>query len=184
VELIEAAAAEFERVVRQLPADAWERSTPSDISVRELIEHVVVGNRFTTLLLEGVGRDEARTMLTGDQLGDDPVTAVVQSARLQSRAFAATPLDRSVEGPNGNVLAAAYFRFRLVDLLVHAWDLLRAARLDETLDPRIVLDVMNVVEPHVNDMLAFGAYGAGPSGTLAPDASPQSRLLDWFGRRP
>jgi hypothetical protein len=35
-----------------------------------------------------------------------------------------------------------------------------------------------------DDMLAFGAYGAGPSGTLPPDASPQSRLLDWFGRRP
>jgi uncharacterized protein (TIGR03086 family) len=184
VELVEAAAAEFERVVRQLPADSWERPTPSDISVRELIEHVVVGNRFTALLLEGVDRDEARTMLTSDQLGDDPVTAVVWSARRQARVFAATPLDQSVAGPNGNILAAAYLRFRLVDLLVHAWDLLRAARLDETLDPRIVVDVMNVVEPHVDDMLAFGAFGPGPSGTLAPDASPQSRLLDWFGRRP
>jgi uncharacterized protein (TIGR03086 family) len=184
VELIEAAAAEFERVVRHLPADSWERPTPSDISVRELIEHVVVGNRFTALLLEGVDRDEARTMLTADQLGNDPVTAVVESARRQARAFAATPLDQFVAGPNGNVLAAAYLQFRLVDLLIHAWDLLRAARLDEALDPRIVVDVMNVVEPHLDEMLAFGAYGAGPSGTLAPDASPQSRLLDWFGRRP
>jgi uncharacterized protein (TIGR03086 family) len=184
VELIEATAAEFERVVRQLPADSWERPTPSDISVRELIEHVVVGNRFTALLLEGVDRDEARTMLIGDQLGDDPITAVAQSARRQARAFAATPLDQSVAGPNGNVLAVAYLRFRLVDLVVHAWDLLRAARVDESLDPRIVVDVMNVVEPHLDDMLAFGAYGAGPSGALAPDASPQTRLLDWFGRRP
>jgi len=184
VELIEAAAVEFERVVRQLPADSWERPTPSDISVRELIEHVVVGNRFTALLLEGVRRDEARTMLSSDQLGDDPVGAVVESARRQSRVFAATPLDQLVAGPTGNVLAAAYLRFRLVDLVVHAWDLLRGARLDETLDPRIVVDVLNAVEPHLDDMLAFGAYGAGPSGTLAPDASPQSRLLDWFGRRP
>jgi len=184
VELIEAAAAEFERVVRQLPADSWERPTPSDISVRELIEHVVVGNRFTALLLEGVDRDEARTMLSSDPLGDDAVGAVVQSARRQARAFAATPLDQLVAGPKGNVLAAAYLRFRLVDLVVHAWDLLRGARLDETLDPRIVVDVLNAVEPHLDDMLAFGAYGAGPSGTLAPDASPQSRLLDWFGRRP
>jgi uncharacterized protein (TIGR03086 family) len=184
VELIEAAAAEFERVVRQLPAGSWQQPTPSEISVRELIRHVVVGNRFTALLVEGVDRDEARTMLTGDQLGDDPVAAVVQSARRQAQAFAATPLDRSVAGPQGDVLVAAYVRFRLVDLVVHAWDLLRAARLDETLDPRIVVDVMNVVEPHLDEMLAFGAYGAGPSGTLAPDALPQNRLLDWFGRRP
>jgi len=184
MELIDAASAEFERVVRQLPADSWERPTPSEVLVRELIEHVVVGNRFTALLLVGVDRDEARTMLRSDQLGDDPVAAVVESARRQAQAFAATPLDQSVAGPNGNVPAAAYLRFRLVDLVVHAWDLLRAARLDETVDPRIVVGVLKLVEPHLDDMLAFGAYGAGPSGTLPPDASPQSRLLDWFGRRP
>ena len=89
-----------------------------------------------------------------------------------------------VAGPKGDILAAAYLRFRLVDLVVHAWDLLRAARLDETLDARIVVDVMSVVEPHLDEMLAFGAYGEGPSGTLAADASPQTQLLDWFGRRP
>jgi hypothetical protein len=57
VELIDAASAEFERVVRQLPADSWDRPTPSKFSVRELVEHVVVGNRFTALLLAGVARE-------------------------------------------------------------------------------------------------------------------------------
>lgn len=96
MELIDAASAEFERVVRQLPPDSWERPTPSDISLRELIEHVVFGNRFTALLLAGVDRDEARTMLTGDQLGDDPVAAVVESARAQAQAFVRTPPGRPV----------------------------------------------------------------------------------------
>jgi uncharacterized protein (TIGR03086 family) len=184
VELIEAASAEFERVVRQLPAESWELPTPSDISVRELIAHVVFGNRFTALLLAGLDRDEARTMLTGDQLGDDPRAAVIDSARTQIRAFATTPPGRPVPGPNGNSSAAAYLRFRLVDLVVHAWDLLRAAGLDETVDPRIVVDVLDMVAPHLDEMLAFGAYGAGPSGTLPADAAPQSQLIDWFGRRP
>jgi uncharacterized protein (TIGR03086 family) len=184
VELIEAASAEFERVVRRLPAESWELPTPSDISVRELIAHVVFGNRFTALLLAGVDRDEARTMLTGDQLGDDPRAAVIDSARTQVRAFATTPPGRPVPGRNGNSSAAAYLRFRLVDLVVHAWDLLRAAGLDETVDPRIVVDVLDMVAPHLDEMLAFGAYGAGPSGTLPADASPQSQLIDWFGRRP
>src|SRR5919197_2796930 len=132
VELIDAASAEFERVVRQLPADSWDRPTPSQLSVRELVEHVVGGNRFTALLLAGVDRDEARNMLTDDQLGDDPVAAVVESARRQAQAFATTPPGQPVAGPRGNVTAAAFLRFRLVDLAVHAWDLLRAARLDET----------------------------------------------------
>jgi uncharacterized protein (TIGR03086 family) len=179
------ASSEFERVVRQLPADSWGWPTPSDISVRELVEHVVVGNRFTALLLVGVDRDEARSMLTGDQLGDDPLGAVIESARRQATAFADTPLDRPVVGPNDQVVpVAAYLRFRLVDLVVHAWDLLRAAQLEETIDPQVAFAITTMVEPHLDDMLAFGAYGAGPSGTLPPDASPQRRLLDWFGRRP
>jgi uncharacterized protein (TIGR03086 family) len=184
VELIDAASAEFERVVRQLPADSWDRPTPSEISVRELVEHVVVGNRLTTLLLAGVDREEARDLLTGDQLGDDPVAAVVESLRRQAEAFAATSPRQPVAGPRGDIAATAFLRFRLVDLVVHAWDLLCAAGLDETLDPRVVVDLMTVVEPHLDDLLSYGAYGSGPSGTILTDTSPQSRLLDWFGRRP
>lgn len=184
VELISAASAEFERVVRELPADSSEELTPSGISVRELIEHVVVGNRFTALLLAGVDRDEAQAMLAGPQVGDDPVADVSESVQRQAQAFFATSPGQQVAGPNGNVPVAAYVRFRLVDLVVHAWDLLRAANLDETLDPQIVVGVLKTVEPHLDEMLAFGAYGAGPSGTLPADASSQARLLDAFGRRP
>jgi uncharacterized protein (TIGR03086 family) len=168
VELIDAASAQFERVVRQLPADSWDRPTPSDLSVRELVEHVVVGNRFTALLLAGVQRDEARTMLIGDQDGDDPVAAVVESARRQAEAFAATPPGQPVAGPNGNIPADAFLRFRLVDLVVHAWDLLRAARLDETLDPRIVVSLLKVVEPHLDDMLALGRTAQARAAPCLP----------------
>lgn len=184
MELIEAASTEFERVVRALPAGSWDRPTPSEVSVRELVEHVVVGNRFTALLLTGVGRDEARAMLSGDQLGDDPVAAVAESARRQAEAFAAAPPEQPVPHPNGDIPAAAFLRFRLVDLVVHAWDLLRAADLDESLDPLVVDRLMALVEPHLDEMLAFGAYGEGPSGTVTPEAPAQARLLDWFGRRP
>lgn len=184
VELIEAAAAEFERVVRLLPAHSWDRPTPSDVSVRELVDHVVIGNRFTALLLTGVGRDQARAMLRGDQLGDDPVAAVVESARQQAEAFAAAPPEQLVPHPNGDIPAAEFMRFRLVDLVVHAWDLLRGAQLDESLDPLVVERLLSLVEPHLDEMLAFGSYGEGPSGTLPPGAPAQARLLDWFGRRP
>lgn len=182
--LIDAASAEFERVVRALPPDCWERPTPSDVSVRDLVAHVVEGNRFTAMLLAGVDRHEARARLAGDLLGADPVAAVVDSARWQREAFAAAPPGGLVAGPRGDIPTAAFLRFRLVDLVVHAWDLLRAAGLDETLDPGVVADVLEVVEPHLTEMLEFGAYGSGPSGVPAPDASPQWRLLDMFGRRP
>ena len=184
VELIDAASAEFASVVRRLPAGSWDLPTPSDISVRELVQHVVVGNRLTALLLSATGRDQARASVAGDQLGDDPLAAVVESARRQAHAFATTPPQRSVPGPKGDVPAAAYLRFRVVDLVVHGWDLLRAAGLDERLDPSVVTRTVDLVEPHLDEMLAYGAYGAGPSGALPADASAQDRLLDWFGRRP
>jgi uncharacterized protein (TIGR03086 family) len=184
VELLAAASNEFERVVRQLPADSWDLPTPAGMSVRELIEHVVIGNRLTAMLLSGVGRDEARSVLAGDQLEEAPIGAVVESARRQARAFAATPAEQLVPGPKGDIPASAFLRFRLVDLVVHGWDLLRAADLDESLDPQVVAGVIELVEPHLDDMLSYGAYGPGPSGTLPADASPQDQLLDWFGRRP
>jgi uncharacterized protein (TIGR03086 family) len=158
--------------------------TPSEVSVRELVEHVVVGNRFTALLLAGVDRDEARSRVSGNQIEDDPITAVVDSARRQAEAFADAAPDQAVPHPAGDVTATAFLRFRLVDLVVHAWDLLRAAELDETLDPAVVNGLLGVVEPHLDEMLAFGAYGEGPSGRLPPTASAQDRLLDCFGRRP
>jgi uncharacterized protein (TIGR03086 family) len=184
VELIDAASAEFERVVRLLPADSWDRPTPSEVPVRELVAHVVVGNRFTAMLLAGVDRDEARASLAGDQLRDDPVGAVVASARRQREAFADTAPGQLVAGPRGDIAAEAFLRFRLVDLVVHAWDLRRAAGLDETLDPDVVVHLLELVDPHLDEMLEFGAYGEGPSGTVPSDASPQRRLLDTFGRRP
>lgn len=184
MQLIDAASAEFERVVRRLPGDAWSRPTPAEVTVRELVEHVVVGNRFTALLLSGTTRDEARARLTGDQLGDDAVAAVAESAARQAEAFAAAPPDQVVPHPNGDLPASAFLRLRLVDLVVHAWDLLRAAGLDETLDPAVVEGLWAQVEPHLREMLAFGAYGDGPSGTVPPAATDQAWLLDAFGRRP
>lgn len=145
---------------------------------------MVVGNRFTAMLLAGVDRDAARAGLEGDELGHDPVTAVVDSARQQREAFAETTPGQLVAGPRGDIPASAFLRFRLVDLVVHAWDLRRAAGLDESLDPQVVTRLLEAVEPHLDEMLDFGAYGPGPSGTLPPDAPPQRRLLDMFGRRP
>jgi uncharacterized protein (TIGR03086 family) len=182
--MFDAASAEFERAVRELPSDAWDRPTPSEMSVRELVAHVVVGNRFTALLLSGVRRDEAHARLGGDQLGDNPVAAVVDSNRRQTEAFRAAAPEQALPGPRGDVPVTAFVRFRLVDLVVHAWDLRRAAQLDETLDQYVVARLIDLVEPHLGDMLAYGAYGEGPSGTVPAEAPPQTRLLDWFGRRP
>ncbi|MBO1766440.1 TIGR03086 family metal-binding protein [Allobranchiibius sp. GilTou38] len=184
MKLIDAASTEFERAVRELPEDSWALRTPCDMTVRALVEHVVVGNRFTTLLLQGVSRDAARARLDADQLGTDPVSAVVDSSRDQAGAFAAALPGQLVPYRTGDVTVDTFLRFRLVDLVVHAWDLRRGAGLDEALNPELVEALLAVVGPHLEEMISYGAYGDGPSGTLPGDASAQHRLLDEFGRRP
>jgi len=184
VELIDAAALEFERVVGELPSDSWSRPTLVDVSVRELVEHVVIGNRVAALLLAGVSREEAGAAVSDDQLGDDCLAAVAESSARQAAAFAAARPDQVVPHPNGDIPASAFLRYRLVDLVVHAWDLLRAADLDDTLDASVVGRLWSSIEPHLPDMLAFGSYGEGPSGTLPAHETGQARLLDAFGRRP
>jgi uncharacterized protein (TIGR03086 family) len=185
VALIDTASVELERVVRQLPAEAWTRPTPSEMSVAELVAHVVSGNRLTALLLSGVDRDEARARLAGDQLGDDLVAAVVESAAWQARAFKTASPDQPVPGPRGDdVPASTFLLFRLIDLVVHAWDVRRGAGLDETLDPEVVSALWTLVEPRLDELHSYGAYGEGPSGALSSEATTQARLLDALGRRP
>jgi uncharacterized protein (TIGR03086 family) len=182
--LLRAASAEFERVVRELPASSWHLPTPAGWSVRELVEHVVQGNELAGSLLSGVDRGVALSGLPSVDPGPGAWAAVAGSARRQARAFAAAGEDQPVAVPGGAVPARAFLRFRLVDLVVHAWDLLRAAELDETLAPAVVDGVWRFVEPHLDAMLAQGVYGPGPSGRVPSDAAPQQRLLDAFGRRP
>jgi uncharacterized protein (TIGR03086 family) len=184
MDLVAAASADFERVVAALPPGSWDRPTPSEVSVRELVEHVVAGNLFTAGLLAGASRDDARAAVASDPLGGDPLSAVTASCAAQREAFAAAAPDQTVPHPNGDLPVEAFRRFRLVDLVVHAWDLTRAAGLDERLDPAVVRGLWDLVEPHLSEMAAFGAYGDGPTPDLPDDTPLQTRLLDAFGRRP
>ncbi|MFT4083867.1 MAG: maleylpyruvate isomerase N-terminal domain-containing protein [Nocardioides sp.] len=187
--LLQDASTEFLRAVEELPAgrgadDPCERPTPSEVSVRELVEHVVAGNRFAARLLAGVSRDEARAVLSGDQLGADAGSAVRSSCAAQAAAFAAAGPAFAVPHPNGEIPASDFLLLRVIDLVVHAWDLRRGAGLDERLSPAVVDALWDEVEPRLAWLLAFGAYGEGPSGSLPPTAPRQMRLLDALGRRP
>ncbi|MFK4085418.1 maleylpyruvate isomerase family mycothiol-dependent enzyme [Kribbella sp. NPDC020789] len=180
VELLVGASAEFERVVAELPGGSWGLPTVCEVSVRELVEHVVEGNRFAVAVLAGASAAQAWAAVRAQEFG--PV-AVPESAAEQIEAFRAVPDDQVIHHPGGDISAEAFLRYRLVDVVVHAWDLLSAAGLDPTLDPEVTNALWTLVEPHLTEMLAFGSYGDGPSGSVAAEAPAQLRLLDAFGRR-
>lgn len=144
--------------------------------------HVVAGNHFAVRLLAGASATEATAGLDGDLLGEDPLVAVSVSCEGQRSAFEAADESQPLHHPSGDISLETFLRFRLGELVVHAWDLAVGAELDTTLDPAVTDSLWTLVEPNLEEMRAMGTYGGGASGNLPPSASAQARLLDAFGR--
>jgi uncharacterized protein (TIGR03086 family) len=73
-------------------------------------------------------------------------------------------------------------RFLVTDLLVHTWDLARAAKLDENLD----LDEVEIVLETFQGLPAEAVRSEqvfGPEIPVTEGADPQTRLLAFTGRR-
>jgi uncharacterized protein (TIGR03086 family) len=184
VDLIEAASAQLIRTVSSVDAVAWSNTTPADLTVREVVDHVVAGNIFATRLLAGAGAAASVAGLDQDQLGDNPLAAIATSCEAQRVVFAAADQDLPLHHPSGDIPFETFVRFRVGDLVIHAWDIAIGAGLDPTLDPAVVNELWTLVKPHLDTMRTMGVFGPGASATLPPDASQQTRLLDAFGRRP
>jgi uncharacterized protein (TIGR03086 family) len=120
---------------------------------------------------------------------DGDVMAVYQEAVRECRtAFAAEgALDRVVDYPFGRVLGRQFLGMYVVDAVVHAWDLARAAQLDERLDPKAVRWILDnfawiyhgVSESPLTDGHEY--YGP-PTRASTAAVSDQDRLLRAMGR--
>lgn len=182
--LFAAAGAQLVRIVGSLPSASWDNPTPADLTVREVVDHVVAGNLFAVRLLAGASAADAVAGLDTDQLGNDPLAAVTTSCEAQQTAFAKANQQLLLHHPSGDISYETFVRFRLGDVVIHAWDIAIGAALDPTLDPALIDALWPMVEPHLDDMRAMGVYGTGATNTLPPDAPTQHRLLNAFGRHP
>lgn len=184
VDLFAAADAQLTRIVSSVPATSWDNLTPADLTVREVVDHIVAGNIFAVRLLSGASATEATADLDTDQLGADPLSALATSCEAQRVAFATADHNRPLHHPSGDITFETFVRFRLGELVVHAWDIAIGADLDPALDPQLTDHLWGMVKPHLTEMQSMGTFGPGASNTLPPDAPTQAYLLDAFGRRP
>jgi len=177
---------DFGTRLRQVGPDQWALPTPcGDWTVRQLANHLVNGGRMTVQLLHGANADEVIAAFDDNAVGDDPVAAFEASSAAEAQAFAEPgALDRTVHHPAADMPGAMLLGFRTGDNLLHAWDLARACRLDETLDADAVASTWAALEPMAPMIPSIGVFGSGPSGTVGDDAPMQVRLLDLSGRRP
>jgi uncharacterized protein (TIGR03086 family) len=99
---------------------------------------------------------------------------------LDDPATAASEISHPQVGTHS--LGDAIGMFFLGDVVIHTWDLARAAGLDETLDADEVSQMLRGMEP-IDDMLrASGHYG--PKVAVPADADEQTRLIAFTGRQP
>jgi uncharacterized protein (TIGR03086 family) len=189
---LDRARAEFERRLDAIGPDQWDLSTPcADWTVRDLVRHLVAGNKMAVVLLTGAGRDEtlaqvgewhqASTASAPDQLGPAfRASADAQEAALREPGA----LERTVHHPAGDVPGAQLLRFRTGDMTLHSWDLARAIGTDDQIDAELAEDVYAALAPMAPFIATIGVFGPGPSGDVPETAPAQRRLLDLSGRRP
>lgn len=68
------------------------------------------------------------------------------------------------------------------DVLIHSWDLARAAGLDEKLDPVEVHRMYEGVQPFDEILRSSGQFG--PRVMVPDTADEQTKLLAFMGRQP
>jgi uncharacterized protein (TIGR03086 family) len=173
-------AARFSARVNEVPDGAWENPAPCDGWVaRDVVRHLV---EWVPAFLSAAG---GPTLPAGPSVDDDPAGAWAAlddgiQALLDDPTVLATTITHPMAGTHR--LDDAIGMFFMGDVVVHTWDIARAAGLDETLDADIVHDMLVGMEP-LDDMLrASGQYG--PKVEVPADADEQTKLIAFTGRQP
>lgn len=181
VDALDVAVEGFRRRLAQVEEGQWSGPTPcEEWDVRFLVAHVVGGNRFASLVLDGAPADRAvGEIMAHRQLGDEPLVDFTSSAGEQRRRFRAEgALEQTVSHPSGVLTGRRFLEMRVCDTTLHTWDLARAIGADDTLDPHLAAAVLAIVEGSPDGV----GFGTTPLGRASADAPTQERLLDGSGR--
>jgi uncharacterized protein (TIGR03086 family) len=172
--------AAFATKIEAVPEDRWGSPSPCEgWTTRDVVRHVV---ETQALFLGFVGRQ--------DQLGDVPP---VDDDPAGAWKAASAAVQADLDDPERAAAEYEGFRGRTrwdegvdgflnFDLVVHGWDLARAAGLDDAIatdDARRVLARAESLGDVMRHPSAFG-----PEVPAPPDADVQARMLAYLGREP
>lgn len=168
----------FAEKIAAVGDDQWSNATPcAEWTARDLVGHVV---STQGMFLGFVGEETGEVpSVDNDPLGAwNAVRAVVQG-NLDEPARATAEFDGFFGRTN---FETAVDRFLCIDLIVHGWDLARAAGLDERIDPDDVARVQRAAESYGEAMRSPQVFG--PAVEPPDGADDQARLLAFLGRTP
>jgi uncharacterized protein (TIGR03086 family) len=175
------------RLVAEVKPDQWELPTPcTEWNVRQLVDHLVLGHQLFARVLRGEQFEQAVAAVRSidDRLGDDPAGAYDASARDVLAAFTAPGvLERLVRVPFGTVPGAVARHLRLIECLVHGWDLATALGLPFDPPASLVEREITFSAPMLGQVPPERPVFA-PSRPPADGAPPIERLAALLGREP
>ncbi|AYY11450.1 TIGR03086 family protein [Actinobacteria bacterium YIM 96077] len=164
--------------IGSVPDDRWEAPSPCEgWTARDVVQHLVD-------VLARTPGFVGLSIPPGPSVADDPVAAWahVRDA-MQEILDDPERANREYDGYFGRTtLAATVDSFVCFDLIVHGWDLARAAGLDETIPPHDVEDAFVLAEQLGDNLRQPGV--CGPAVAVADGADRQTKLLAFLGRTP
>lgn len=166
---------DFGARLNSVPAAAWSNQSPcEEWTVRDVVAHVIGVHRHFLSVLDG----------TPEPSGDlDDVVPAWAAARSDVETALADPdrAGRAVETPFGAMPFEVFVgRVMSVDLLVHTWDVSRAAGLDERINADAVAHAYEGLKPMDAMLRSPGVFK--DKVTPPAGADLQTEFLCFLGR--
>jgi uncharacterized protein (TIGR03086 family) len=168
----------FAAKIAAVPGDRWDSQSPcQEWKARDVVGHVVA----TQGMFLGFVGQELGDIPSAD---DDPLGAWnAARARVQANLDDPERAQAEFQGLSGpSTFEAAVDKFLCSDLVVHGWDLARAAGLDDGMEDDDIERVRRYMESMGEGLRSPGAFG--PEVEAPQDADRHGRLLAFLGRRP
>jgi uncharacterized protein (TIGR03086 family) len=177
---LDCALASTEVIVAGILESQWSAPTPcTELDVREVVNHLVSGNLLFAALVHGGPLPDGNA----DHLDGDPLASFQRAAGELREAFAAPGALESVyTAPFGSGPGAALAHVRIVELLVHGWDLARATGQQADCPPGVAERALAATRRQLT------SRPEGPGAPFAaevpvPDDAPAvDRLAGFLGR--
>lgn len=164
----------FTKVVESVDASRWGGQSPcTDWDARGVVEHVIGFHEALLLKPLGVKADRPR---------EDPVARWKATDAALNEALTDGSLDQEVNGPMGETTPRSLLPALTGDVLMHSWDLARAADMDVDLDPDLSASALKMGQKNAGMLEKSGMFGKPVD--VPEDAPVQDRMLGQFGRDP
>jgi uncharacterized protein (TIGR03086 family) len=160
-----------------VPTGAWAEPSPCPgWTARDVAKHVVDTHRAVLTRLSGgdpTPPDADEDLRTAWKVESAAMRAALADPERAGKRVKGMGGEQSFEQLVGNLVCA--------DTLIHTWDLARASRQDDRLDPAAVEAAQAFMGP--NDEMLRSPGGFGPKIEPPAGADAQTRLLCFVGRQ-